>query len=58
MDLPPLESDLHDRLREDIRRRGIQVPILVDNATGDVIDVRLHEGALRARVIPPGKADE
>jgi hypothetical protein len=42
MDLPPLEGDLHDRLREDIRLRGIQVPILVDNATGEVIDGRLR----------------
>ena len=38
MDLPSISTDLYDRLREDIRHRGIQVPILVDNATGEVID--------------------
>ena len=36
--LPSLPSDLYERLLEDIRLRGIQVPILVDNATGEVID--------------------
>ena len=38
MDLPPLSTDLYERLREDIRHRGIQIPILVDNTTGEVID--------------------
>jgi hypothetical protein len=38
VELPPYEADLYGRLREDIRLRGIQVPILVDNATGEVID--------------------
>jgi ParB-like chromosome segregation protein Spo0J len=55
MDLPPLEGDLHARLREDIRLRGIQVPILVDNATGEVIDGRLRKqiaAELKIREIP------
>jgi ParB-like chromosome segregation protein Spo0J len=38
MELPPVQPDLFDRLREDIHRRGIQIPILVDNSTGEVID--------------------
>lgn len=38
MDLPPIQTDLYDRLRDDIRHRGIQIPILVDNSTGEVID--------------------
>lgn len=45
MDLPPPDDALYGLLRDDIRRRGIQVPILVDNATGEVID-----GALRTRI--------
>jgi hypothetical protein len=40
MDLPPLPTDLYDRLRGDIRLRGIQVPILVDSTSGEVIDGR------------------
>ena len=40
IELPPLPSDLYERLRDDISLRGIQVPILVDNATGEVIDGR------------------
>ncbi len=35
MELPPLPTDLYDRLRDDICLGGIQVPILVDLATGD-----------------------
>lgn len=38
MDLPPIETDLYDRLREDIRSRGVQIPILVDSSTGEVVD--------------------
>src|SRR3954468_20224975 len=45
MDLPPPDDALYGLLRDDIRRRGIQVPILVDTATGEVID-----GALRTRI--------
>jgi hypothetical protein len=55
MDLPPPEGDLYDRLRDDIRLRGIQVPILVDNATGEVIDGRLRTqiaAELKIRDIP------
>ena len=55
MDLPPLDADLHDRLRDDIRLRGIQVPILVDNSTGEVIDGRLRQqiaAELKIRDIP------
>jgi ParB-like chromosome segregation protein Spo0J len=55
MDLPPLDTDLYDRLREDIRLRGIQVPLLVDNATGDVIDGKLRKQIaveLKIRDIP------
>lgn len=43
MDLPPLDPDLYDRLRQDIRLRGIQVPILLDNASGEVIDGKLRK---------------
>jgi site-specific DNA-methyltransferase (adenine-specific) len=43
MDLPPLPSDLYARLRDDIRHRGIQVPILVDGKTGQVIDERQRQ---------------
>jgi hypothetical protein len=35
MILPPLPSALYDRLRDDIRHKGIQIPVLVDNATGE-----------------------
>jgi exodeoxyribonuclease VII large subunit len=38
--------------------RGALVQRAGQVAAGDVIDVRLHEGALRARVSAPGKADE
>ena len=38
MELPPLQTDLYDRLRKDVRHRGIQIPILVDSSTGEVID--------------------
>jgi ParB-like chromosome segregation protein Spo0J len=38
MNLPPLEADLYDHLKDDIRHRGIQIPILVDSTTGEVID--------------------
>jgi ParB-like chromosome segregation protein Spo0J len=38
VDLPSLSTDLYARLRDDIRHRGIQVPILVDSKTGQVID--------------------
>ena len=38
IELPPLTADLFSRLREDIRMRGIQIPILVDHATGEIID--------------------
>ena len=38
IELPPLPADLFNRLRDDIRLRGIQIPILVDNTTGEVID--------------------
>ena len=41
--LPSLPSDLFTRLRDDIRLRGIQIPILVDNATGEVIDGKLRK---------------
>jgi ParB-like chromosome segregation protein Spo0J len=69
MDLPPLPSDLYDRLREDIRLRGIQIPILVDNATGEVIDGKqrkqiAHELGIRdvptifvGRLTPSERAD-
>jgi DNA methylase len=40
LDLPSLDSDLYNRLREDIRLRGIQIPILVDSSSGEVIDGR------------------
>jgi ParB-like chromosome segregation protein Spo0J len=43
VDLPALSTDLYERLREDIRHRGIQVPILVDNTTGEVIDGKLRK---------------
>jgi hypothetical protein len=55
MDLPPVSTDLYDRLREDVRRRGIQVPILVDSSTGEVIDGKLRKriaGELGIRDIP------
>ena len=38
--------------------RGALVQRADQVAPGDTIDVRLHEGALRARVTAPGKADE
>lgn len=38
IELPPLPADLLGRLRDDIRLRGIQIPILVDHATGEIID--------------------
>jgi exodeoxyribonuclease VII large subunit len=38
--------------------RGTLVQRADQVASGEVIDVRLHEGALRARVTPSGKADE
>ncbi len=41
--LPSLPSDLYERLLEDIRLRGIQIPILVDNTTGEVIDGKLRK---------------
>ena len=40
MELPPLEAAQYDRLREDIRLRGIRIPILVDSGSGEVIDGR------------------
>jgi hypothetical protein len=40
-DLPPLESDLCDRLRDDILRRGILVPIL-QAEDGEVLDGKLR----------------
>jgi ParB-like chromosome segregation protein Spo0J len=43
MDLPPIQIDLYDRLREDVLQRGIQIPILVDSSTGEVIDGRLRK---------------
>jgi len=43
IELPPLTADLFSRLREDIRMRGIQIPILVDNTTGEVIDGKLRK---------------
>jgi ParB-like chromosome segregation protein Spo0J len=43
MDLPPLSTDLYDHLREDVRRRGIQIPVLVDNSSGEVIDGKLRQ---------------
>jgi ParB-like chromosome segregation protein Spo0J len=43
MNLPPLSTDLYDRLRDDIRHRGIQIPILVDSRTGEVIDGKLRK---------------
>jgi ParB-like chromosome segregation protein Spo0J len=55
MDLPPLESDLYRKLRDDIRLRGIQVPILVDSATGEVIDGRQRKqiaAELKIKAIP------
>ena len=55
MELPPLEGDAYDRLREDIRLRGIQIPILVDNTTGEVIDGRLRRriaAELKIREVP------
>ena len=38
--------------------RGVLVQRADQVAAGDVVDVRLHEGALRARVTSSGKADE
>jgi site-specific DNA-methyltransferase (adenine-specific) len=69
MELPPIPPDLCDRLREDIRLRGILVPILVDNATDEVIDGRLRRriaDELGIREIPtihvggltPGERDD
>jgi ParB-like chromosome segregation protein Spo0J len=55
MDLPPLEPDLFEKLREDIRLWGIQVPILVDSATGEVIDGRQRKRIateLRIKEVP------
>jgi hypothetical protein len=55
MDLPPLDIDLYQKLREDIRLRGIQVPILVDSATGEVIDGRQRKqiaAELKIKAIP------
>ena len=43
IELPPLPSDLFNRLRDDISLRGIQIPILVDNTTGEVIDGKLRK---------------
>jgi hypothetical protein len=43
MNRPPLPSDLYDRLRDDIRHRGIQIPILLDSRTGEVIDGKLRK---------------
>ena len=43
IELPPLPSDLYERLRDDISLRGIQIPILVDNTTGEVIDGKLRK---------------
>jgi site-specific DNA-methyltransferase (adenine-specific) len=43
VDLPALSTDLYDRLRDDIRLRGIQIPLLVDNTTGEVIDGKLRK---------------
>ena len=55
MDLPPLDPDLYRKLREDIRFRGIQVPILVDSVTGEVIDGRQRKqiaAELKIKAIP------
>ena len=43
MNLPPLPSDLYDRLRDDVLHRGVQIPILVDSKTGEVIDGKLRK---------------
>ena len=51
----PLEPDLYQKLREDIRLRGIQIPILVDSAPGEVIDGRLRKqvaAELKIKAIP------
>jgi hypothetical protein len=42
MDLSSLPADRYACLRDDIRHRGIQVPILVDSKTGEVIDDNLN----------------
>jgi hypothetical protein len=38
--LPELTGDRYESLKEDIGRRGIQVPIEIDAATGEVLDGR------------------
>jgi hypothetical protein len=43
MNRPPLPSDLYDRLKDDIHHRGVQIPILVDSKTGEVIDGKLRK---------------
>jgi len=57
MDLPPVSTDLYDRLHEDVCRRGIQVPILVDSSTGEVIDGKTRKvvAALANRKMNPSR---
>jgi hypothetical protein len=43
MELPSISSNLYDYFREMIRRWGVQIPILVDNATGEIIDGRIRK---------------
>ena len=43
IELPPLTADLFSRLRDGISLKGIQIPILVDNTTGEVIDGKLRK---------------
>jgi ParB-like chromosome segregation protein Spo0J len=43
MDLPPLDPEHFDRLKDDIRHRGVRIPILLDGKTGEEIDGKLRQ---------------
>lgn len=40
-DLPPISTDLRDRLKEDVRRRGILVPVILAQ-DGEILDGQLR----------------
>jgi tRNA1(Val) A37 N6-methylase TrmN6 len=44
-ELPPINQDLYQALRDDIARRGILVPLMYDSKTG-----RLVDGAVRLKI--------
>lgn len=47
--MPPLAVFDYDSLREDIARRGVMVPVLVNSATGEIIDGH-HRAAIAAEL--------